>query len=227
MSLLIPAKFGPVVDMASEEESRPFLCGVHVMTTEDLRLRLEVTDGAFALIVEETEEGLKQRQVGDYPLIPGVDMTADNERTPMNLIVPGEAWKAAFATAKKTTRRASMPILSNVLLVRHAEDSITLASTNLETPSIMRVKPIAGAFPPFHTAEKGGDVEHPKDGEPFGIAFDPVRIATIHTFFANLGFSWHNPVQWRFFTPLTPAHAFARDLDLGFTYHAILAPVRV
>lgn len=158
---LIDRQWSAVANVASKDEVRRYLCGVHLTATEE-KVRAEATDGGALLRVEAPRQ-----KVEDFPAIPGLE--AGNLDAG---IIPADTY-AKFLRANKA-KRDRLPILANVAVSMQNGDrhSVTLAFTDLENPTVTRTPLVEGPFPNVDTVIPKGD--------PVAtFSVDPVLLANL------------------------------------------------
>ncbi|HLY22262.1 MAG TPA: hypothetical protein VKT83_07315 [bacterium] len=173
--ILIPKAFERVADVASKDENRSALCGVHVKAT-DAGVIIEATDGA-RMIRATVPTPFKPE---DFPTIAGFDANANGAQ---EAIIPLDAWKKAFKAVPKPKYR---PILGCLALTME-QAQVTFASTDLQSASITPVKPVDGNYPNI-------DQVMPKDEPTFAIAFDANILADTLKALAALADDGHKPM---------------------------------
>ncbi len=133
--ILLHQKLARIVDVASDDATRPYLTGVHVVENGAHPI-VEATDGGMAIRARATGPVPSE----DFPAVPGMPEAASG---PVDVIVPAETWRAAF---KAIPKKASLPILQHVAMVR-TEEQIAFAATDLERGTVIPSRTIDGRFP--------------------------------------------------------------------------------
>lgn len=203
---LVHRKLQHVADFASGDISRPSLQRVQV-TKNGESIQLRATDGQRAITVTDTVP----QKVEDYPVIPGLDANTNGYAA----YLPSDTFvKACRAVPKKT----HAPILE-YLAVSADEKTVTLASTDLATPTVQTIKqPEDPTFPNI-------DAATPESNPVFTIGFDPKLLGeTLLALAKMLDNSPHDVCQLDFYGPKSPVRITAGKET---TFEILVAPKRV
>jgi len=206
--LLIPKAFARVSDAASTDDTRPFITGVHVKETVE-SIQLEATDGKR--LIRATLPKKDAISPDEYPLIPGLDASSNGATEGT---IPADSWRKAF---KAMPRRVHMPVLERLAVVL-GETQVTLASTDLRSPSVSTSPLIEGSFPKTETVI-------PQGPPVFSILLDADLLADTLGALASFAEGVRS-VRLEFYGPETPAKLTVPTAKEGAQVVAVLAPMR-
>lgn len=142
---LLPLSLGRLAEHAEQKDSgrRFVLTGIRLRFNPDGSFIAEATDTKQAARITGTVE---QSPDAPYPELPAL-VSAPNGAT--DVLIPGAAWRKAFATATKLTKPravSSKPILRHVAAVTGSEVT-TFGATDTETVQVDTVRNLEGRFP--------------------------------------------------------------------------------
>lgn len=194
-----------VIKAASTDPSRYVINGVLLEETEK-GLKAIATDGRLLAIVESESEHTEK----DFPVI---DALKNAQNTSTKAIVNVKALKQA---AKGTAKRSTLPILREIA-IKMSEKETVLASTDLETNTILTPKNIEGQYVNYEQVI-------PQDSAAtFKIAFNPLMLSRALEI-ANQVMDKHS-VELQFSTPLSPVKIVGKRN--GFKVTIVVMPMKV
>lgn len=219
--LLIPKQVGAVVNIASEDETRPFITGVHVKQESDGSAIIEATDGGSLVRVILSED--ESRNPADFPVVRGLDPALSGQA---EAIIPPDAWKAAFGAAKKNGRtKVYMPILHNVAhnvaLTMHEGQAI-LAVTDLASSTVIPARTIEGSYPNTNA------VIPQEDGTPKAtVWFDARRLRELLQIMEGLVEQGSHAVRLEVYNHLQVIAIRGRNVDESLEVVGLVMPLRM
>ena len=170
--MLVPKRLFAIAGVVAKESTRYAISGVLAERREDGACRLAATDGKRAITVDWSDEAERK----DYPAIAG-DVAP---KPGFSAILPAKPWVEA---GKQIPNSGTRPVLQHCLIDETAAgDTVTLASTDLETVRRLSVVPSEGRFPavddvfPQYTIGEDADRVH----------VDPVSLADTFRAFARV-----------------------------------------
>ncbi len=136
---LLPLNLAKLADAADKKGSSRFaLSSVHLRLHGDNTFLAEATDTHQIIRVT----GDCPYPADEYPAHPGLAAAPNGG---IEALIPLDAWKSAFAMAKKVKTR--QPILKS-LAVSIGKDVTTFAATNLDSYPTEQTRHVEGRFPP-------------------------------------------------------------------------------
>jgi DNA polymerase III sliding clamp (beta) subunit (PCNA family) len=210
MRTLVHKSLKPLSKVASSDETRPFLCGVHVYEREKGGVVFEATDGGSLLRIIETTSPV----AADFPTIPGVPESNGK----VDAIIPTTAWEQALGS-KVYPRRGRFPILENALLVVE-ETQATFAATNLDQHAVLPTKTIEGRYPACDTV-------FPTEKPTATVHVDASRLAELLQVMAEtVAKDGTNTVRIDFYGDAKPLRLSASDGEGRYKGIGLMAPLR-
>lgn len=152
-----------IADFCAKESSRAELNGIFIEPQ-----RTTATD-SFTLISVSTPTGFK---IDNYPSMPNKPTPKENFKP---FILPAEDGKAL---TKLLSRKVSVPILENAVILRSDNETAEIGATDLQSFQSITPKIIQGEFPKFNDilVERGSFIE---------ISVNPAYLVKIGQFFSK------------------------------------------
>lgn len=218
--ILLHRKWAAIGAVASKDQNRPFLTGVHVRHMEGGKIELAATDGARLLRVCVNTPADPQ----EFPVLEG--MPRDDTRA--SAIIPAGVFQKVLASNKVK----NVPLLAHVAVTLTGQDGkrggAALGFTDLLQPTVTQTPTIEGPYPNYAQVI-------PKGAASYTITVNADYLAdTLQAISRMLDGGRGTPplVTLRFYrkqtqggTSLDPFRMDAEDED-GNRITAVIAPVR-
>lgn len=206
MAVTVHRNLARIADIAEAKGNRPFLQGIHVVESNGSVL-VEATDGS--VLVRVTNPNM----IAEFPIVDG----APANGAAVDAIIPAKTFKETLMRNK--VRGGIAPVLEQVS-ISQTEETLTLAHTDLASPTVVRVQAIKGPYPRT-------DQVFP-EGEPVAtFSVDAALLARALTVLATVqDDDRHHGVTISVYGEDRPIKIEARTMPEGGTASAIVCQVR-